>query len=201
MKGDFVRYTNPGVNRRLVLLHGWGADADDLIPFGHQLIENKKNIVELISLRAPEQHPQGLGRQWYGLFPPDWAAVPEAVKGLQMRLALLDKSEIPLRRTVLMGFSQGGAMALSAGCNLPFAGLICCSAYPHPDWKPPVNRPPLVLFHGKQDDVVPLTASEKIIQLLKNTKQEKILYEFDGGHCIPGEVIPRMQYAMNTWLS
>ena len=109
---------------RLVLLHGWGADADDLMPLGDGLLAASPVPAECIGLQAPEQHPAGHGRQWYGLFPADWQAVPLATQQLCHRLEALDLGRIPLSRTVLIGFSQGGAMALHVGCNLPLAGVF-----------------------------------------------------------------------------
>ena len=74
------------MNRRLVLLHGWGADGDDLRPLGDALKARLGGSLDLVSLDAPELHPQGSGRQWYGLFPAQWDAVPAAVNHLQQRL-------------------------------------------------------------------------------------------------------------------
>ncbi|MEC9452603.1 MAG: prolyl oligopeptidase family serine peptidase, partial [Cyanobacteriota bacterium] len=148
-----------------------------------------------------QRHPHGLGRQWYGLFPSDWAAVPDATSQLQARLKALETPEIPLQRTALLGFSQGGAMALASGCDLPLAGLIGCSAYPHPNWVAPSIRPAVLLLHGRQDDVVPYAASEQLFKSLKTSSLETALVSFDGGHCIPGELIPRMQQALHSWFN
>ena len=126
--------------QRLVLLHGWGATAADLQPLGEQLAAQHPEPLDIVCLEAPEPHPQPGGRQWYGLFPSDWDAVPNAVQQLTTRLLGLSRDGIPLERTVLFGFSQGGAMALSCGCSLPLAGVISCSGYPHPDWQPPLDH-------------------------------------------------------------
>ena len=71
---------------RLVLLHGWGADGDDLRPLGNALNARMASTLEVVSLEAPTLQAQGSGRQWYGLFPADWDAVPAAVSQLQQRL-------------------------------------------------------------------------------------------------------------------
>ena len=65
---------------RLVLLHGWGADADDLLDLGALLVSPQTSVV---ALRAPEPHPYGTGRQWYDLQPIDWEALPAARSNLQ----------------------------------------------------------------------------------------------------------------------
>ncbi len=201
MMEDQLSYSYPDAENRLILLHGWGADADDLIAFGQEIstdIGFKKT--ELIALRAPQVVPQGIGRQWYGLFPPQWSEVPSAVNQLRERLENISRSKIPLNKTVLLGFSQGGAMALASGCELPLAGLIGCSAYPHPDWVAPIKRPPVLLSHGSKDEVVPYEASEKLFTLLNQSAQELNFVRFEGGHAIPRELIPRFRSALISWL-
>ncbi len=197
---DLLSYSHSEAKHRLVMLHGWGADADDLVPFGQKLICGLPFPVELISLRAPEEHPSGHGRQWYGLFPSDWQAVPNAVISLKSRLLDLAKSSIPLEKTVLLGFSQGGAMGLSTGSELPLAGLICCSGYPHPEWIPNERIPPVFLSHGKLDEVVPAVALKKIIDSLKEVNVIPEVFSFKGGHNIPLESIPEMQRKLSEWL-
>ena len=87
MNNELVCLNTPDASHRLILLHGWGADAHDLVPIGKQLIEPISACVELVALQAPYQHPEGFGRQWYGLFPSDWAAVPSSTLTLAPNLA------------------------------------------------------------------------------------------------------------------
>ena len=134
--------------RRLVLLHGWGADADDLLELGPLLVGPE---VSVVALRAPEPHPYGPGRQWYGLQPIDWGQLPGARQALQQRLLELGQS-VPLPQTVLLGFSQGGAMAVDVGSALPLAGIVACSGYPHEGWQPPAAMAPVLLSHGREED-------------------------------------------------
>ena len=134
---------------RLVLLHGWGANGEDLKPLGDRLARECSKTLDVVCLEAPEPHPdQPGGRQWYGLFPAQWDAVPAAVEHLKAQLQTPSTSGLGLERTVVFGFSQGGAMALDGGCALPIAGLISCSGYPHPNWAPPQQHPPVLLMHG-----------------------------------------------------
>tara|TARA_B100000674_G_scaffold156489_1_gene124855 strand:+ start:1389 stop:2030 length:642 start_codon:yes stop_codon:yes gene_type:complete len=185
---------------RIVLLHGWGADAGDLMPLGDELAKASAVSAECVGLQAPEPHPGGQGKQWYGLFPADWQAVPSAVSQLRTRIEQLDLESIPLSRTVLIGFSQGGAMALHVGCSLPLAGVIGCSSYPHPQWLPPANRPPVLLLHGRNDDVVPLAAAERLQELLKPGSNACHLHTFCGGHTIPSEAQDAMTEVIGSWL-
>ncbi len=200
MAADLLRQSTAKARARLVLLHGWGADAGDLMPLGQALAEAIATPLELVALQAPERQTQGSGRQWYGLFPADWAAVPAAVEGLKERINNLGSAEIPLEATVLLGFSQGGAMAMAAGCDLPLAGLIACSAYPHPHWQAPVIRPPVLLLHGRHDDVVPHSAALALKNELSPSKQACDLFSFENGHAIPVEAQAEMKKALKRWL-
>jgi phospholipase/carboxylesterase len=175
--------------RRLVLLHGWGADADDLLDLGLELAGPS---VSLVALRAPQLHPAGVGRQWYGLSPaPDWSALPEARLDLRRRLQAL-AATVPLAATAVLGFSQGAAMAIDAAADLPLAALIACSGYPHPDWRP-TPRTPVLLTHGLQDPVVMAAASEELEQRLRAAGGQVSRIDFPGGHGIDPALFPAMR--------
>lgn len=198
---DLLRLaTKREANTRLVLLHGWGADADDLLMLGQTLAEGCRVSLDLVALAAPEPHPQGSGRQWYGLFPPAWDAVPAAKAALRQRLIALSEHSIPLQSTVVLGFSQGAAMALDAGCELPLAGVVACSGYPHPDWTPPMERPPVLLLHGRSDEVVPCQAAEELQRRLSPSEATCRLRTFDGGHTVPETLFPVINEALDSWL-
>ncbi|ABX08225.1 alpha/beta hydrolase [Prochlorococcus marinus] len=192
MEEDLISVDFENATHRLILLHGWGADAEDLVPVGKALANQLSIGLQLICLRAPEHLSEGDGRQWYPLFPPDWSAVPDAIKKLQSRFQKNSFSSIPFSKTFLLGFSQGGAMALASGCAFPFAGLIGCSAYPHPDWLPQANTPPIFLTHGDNDELVPLEAAKKIFALAKQNNNQCDIYTFNGGHEIPQEAIDQI---------
>ena len=178
------------MNSRLVMLHGWGATSDDLEPLGRSLAAAIDLPLEVVALAAPHLHPQPPGRQWYGLFPAEWDAVPAAVEALQERLKTITRQGPSMERTVLLGFSQGGAMALSSGCSLPLAGVISCSGYPHPNWQPADEHPPVLVMHGRQDTIVPPTAMDSITERLRSDRCETI--SFDSGHTIPEETVQPM---------
>lgn len=187
-------------DRRLVLLHGWGADADDLLDLAELLVGP---AVSVVALRAPLPHPSGSGRQWYDLQQPNWPQLPLARTQLRERLLAL-ATEVPLQQTVLLGFSQGAAMALdvaTAGSGLPLAGLISCSGYPHPGWQPTAaSLPKILLTHGEQDSVVPYGASEAIKEQLQLSGINTELVSFSGGHTIDNCLFPALRsYMAGQW--
>ena len=176
--------------QRLVLLHGWGADADDLIDLGQELVGPD---IGLVGLRAPEPHPQGMGRQWYDLQNPLWPELVDAARqALRLRLQQLGE-QLPLEHTVVLGFSQGAAMAVDVASTLPLAGVISCSGYPHPDWLPRGPMPRVLLTHGHEDPVVPYAASERLQQLLLGAGGEAELLGFSGGQSIDPALFPQLR--------
>ncbi len=187
---EFVSISSQTANYRIILIHGWGADADDLLLLGKEIKKGINLDFEVISLRAPGLHPSGQGRQWYGLYPHDWNGAKVAVNKLRSTLIKFDTDQIPLRKTILLGFSQGAAMAIDAGFTLNFGLIVACSGYPHPNWLPAEKCPPLVISHGLFDDVVPIDASRVIYEKVKR-KSSKFceLIEFDGFHQIDSNLI------------
>ncbi len=186
---ELLLLNSESATNRLVLLHGWGADAYDLLPVGKLLTEGLKNRFEIASLSAPEPHPSGSGRQWYPLYPHDWEEVPSAVLNLEKRLNTLCFKNIPLNKTLLLGFSQGGAMALELAIRHEFEGVFALSSYPHPEWKPLKNMPPIYLCHGLNDQVVPKAASQKSFDILLEKGVKSELYFYEGGHEITSDLI------------
>ena len=189
MHHEYVSIGSQNSSHRIILLHGWGADVDDLIPLGKSIIHNLSLEFELISLAAPSMRSNEMGRQWYSLFPPDWKEAEIAVDKLLDTLQAFDETKISLKKTILLGFSQGGAMAIDAGLSLDLGLVISCSGYSHPNWDPTKNNP-VLLSHGLQDEVVPVNASREILKRLGNkTNVNNELHEYNCSHTIHPDFI------------
>ena len=83
---EYVSISSQTAKHRIILIHGWGADADDLLPIGKEIIELSKVDFEVLSIKAPGLHPNNTGRQWYGLYPPNWDEANEGVNQLLLSL-------------------------------------------------------------------------------------------------------------------
>jgi phospholipase/carboxylesterase len=188
-----------------VLLHGWGADAHDLLELGPLLVGPE---VEVVALQAPWPHPAGMGRQWYDLQQPNWPELPAARAALKERLVDLSR-EVPVENTILLGFSQGAAMVLDVGTlaeglgGRACAALIGCSGYPHPGWDPQTpHKTRVLLTHGEQDPVVPFGASQALQEQLQEAGHGVELLGFSGGHTIDEGLFPAMKrFIANQWPS
>ncbi|PMB53293.1 serine esterase [Fischerella thermalis CCMEE 5201] len=171
----------------IVALHGWGANAEDLASLAPFL-----NLPDYQFLfpNAPFPHPYSpIGRAWYDLSAENmYEGLTESRQLLiDWLLSLESSTGVPLSRTVLSGFSQGGAMTLDVGLKLPFAGLVVMSGYLHPGAVPDATStttasPPVLIMHGRYDQVVPLRAALKAKETLELLKIAVQYYEFDMGH-------------------
>jgi len=196
---EFVSISSQTATHRIILIHGWGADSDDLLIFGKEMTEKINLDFEVISLRAPGLHPSGQGRQWYRLYPHDWNGAEVEVKKLIITLKKFDTNQIPLRKTILLGFSQGAAMAIDAGFKLNFGLIVACSGYPHPKWGPGEKCPPFIMSHGLFDEVVPIDASRIIYERVKSKSSEFCeLLEFNGFHQIDSNLIDFISSKMSN---
>ncbi len=179
---EYVSINSKNAKYRIILLHGWGADADDLLPFGQKITDGLNKDFEIISLRAPNPRADNIGRQWYGLYPANWSEAELEVNKLISTLKEIGNNDIPLSKSILLGFSQGAAMSIAAGSRLNFGLIVSCSGYPHPKWDKKINSP-ILLSHGQKDEVVPVSASRQIHGDLKNHLSYSCkLHEFDGFH-------------------
>lgn len=178
--------------RSLVVLHGWGSNAEDLA-----LVSGAIASQDCLMLfpNAPFAHPQVPGgRAWYDLQTLNEAQLVESRGLLQdwMR-SLAVQTGVPLEKTVMSGFSQGGAMTLDVGLGLPVAGLCCLSGYLHPQLDEQQQYPPVLLVHGNSDPIVPLSSARQTRQSLTAAGVEVEYYELDMGHEVPPRVVALVQ--------
>tara|TARA_Y100000589_G_scaffold41941_2_gene35247 strand:- start:2070 stop:2696 length:627 start_codon:yes stop_codon:yes gene_type:complete len=186
---EYVSIGSQNPTHRIILLHGWGADANDLLLLGEQITKKLDYKFEIISLRAPHNRPDDNGRQWYSLFPANWEESKTEVNKLVSTITAFGHLKIPLKNTVLLGFSQGAAMSIDAGFRMDLGLIVSCSGYEHPCWNPK-TKSPILISHGVNDDVVPIESSRNIYLKLRNHKIGICeLHEFLGGHEIDMDFI------------
>lgn len=168
----------------VVTLHGWGANAQDV-----ESLSSYFNLpdCEFLFPDAPYPHPDvPSGKAWYDLQEKTMYEGLEASRQLLIDwlLSLEAMTGVPLSKTILSGFSQGGAMTLDVGLTLPLAGLVVMSGYPHPQigQLKKDNFPPTLIMHGRQDPVVPLSAAIKARDIAQGLGVKVEYHEFDAGH-------------------
>ena len=162
--------------RLVILLHGVGADGNDLIglaPHWAKLLPD----TEFISPDAPYRYdmaPQG--RQWFSIrdFAPETlqTGARETAPILNQFIdAQLLRTGLSSDRLALVGFSQGTMMALFVALRRSprLAGVIGYSGR-SVDTETTANevksRPPVLLIHGDSDDLIPPDAMLETAQNL-----------------------------------
>lgn len=191
----------PGLSRTLVLLHGFGADAHDLLDLGHLLDPRLK----VISLQAPVSLG-GTQRAWYPLSQDaqgNLVSDPAQVsKGLQAATQAVEQIG---GQPFLLGFSQGGGMALGVLLTRPelVSGVLSFSGVP------PVLRPeelapkeklrgkPVFAAHGTEDPVVSPARGQQLRRIAQEAGLALEWHEYDMGHM----VIPEELRDARAWLS
>lgn len=158
----------------VVLLHGLGADGWDFVPIVGELGLPDSVPVRFVFPHAPTRPVTVSGgyvmRAWYDIKEfteegrADSAGLEESV---QRAYACLDQEiarGVRAERIVLAGFSQGGAVALTAGLRYPqrLAGVLALSTYlPFParlatDRSAANAGASILMCHGRMDPVVPI---------------------------------------------
>jgi phospholipase/carboxylesterase len=160
----------------VVLLHGYGADGEDLIGLAPVMAPLMPDVV----FHAPNApHPcegNPFGYQWFGISRLDPAVVAEGVRAAApIADGFLDetmaKYGLDESKTVLVGFSQGTMMALHIGLRrrkrlagiVGFSGMLAAPESLGMEMK---SRPPVLLTHGDSDELIPYQLTERAGDIL-----------------------------------
>ncbi len=207
----------------VVLLHGWGAPGDDLVPLGQEI--DAPRGTRFVFPEAPLSFQMGFGdsRGWWMLDiekrQREIAAgrardlsceVPKGLAEARAKvIALLDELERRLgaKSVVLGGFSQGAMLACDVALRTgkPFAGLVLLSGtlLAQDEWTPLLlKRKGLRVFqsHGSADPLLPSFMAEQLRDLLTQGGLSVEWVGFRGGHEIPSVVLDKLGAFLRTVL-
>ncbi|MEZ6189653.1 MAG: alpha/beta fold hydrolase [Planctomycetota bacterium] len=199
----------------VVLLHGYGAPGDDLVPLGRYLTSRLGAHVRCAFFQAPGELAGGFMpmRMWW---PIDGAALEQAIAAgthrdrsqhvppelphvrAQFRAALEELQErlgATAPRTILGGFSQGSMVSCDAfASGAPIGGLVVLSGtlLALQDWVPgfAAQQPtPVFQSHGTQDPLLSFAQAETLRDLLIEAGHDVTWVPFRGQHEIPPPVL------------
>ena len=207
----------------VVLLHGWGAPGDDLLPLGQEI--DAPRGTRYVFPEAPLSLQMGFGdsRGWWMLDIEkrqreiaDGRArdlsrkVPDGLAEARAKVvALLDELErrAGTRQIVLGGFSQGAMLACDVTLHTgkPLAGLVMLSGtlLAADEWTPLMpKRKGLRVFqsHGSADPLLPSFMAEQLRDLLTQAGLSVEWVGFRGGHEIPMIVLDKLGGFLRTVL-
>ncbi|MFS8037216.1 alpha/beta hydrolase [Xanthobacter sp. AM11] len=155
----------------VVLLHGYGADGRDLIDIGAAWADLLPRAA-FVAPHAPDPCAEApVGRQW---FPLTFRDPHELTRGAEMAAPLLrafleaelEKYALPPQRLALVGFSQGAMMALKLATTavtapaavVAYSGMWAEAGGAAGGTTTVSARPPVLLVHGTDDEVIPVGA-------------------------------------------
>lgn len=185
----------------VLLLHGYGADGNDLFGLAAPLAQILPGAV-FVSPHAPEPcRAAPMGRQWFPIPWIDGSSEDDMAVSFERSTAALDAfidaeraaAGVSDDRVALVGFSQGTMMSLHVGLrrSAELAGIVGFSgrlALPERLKDEIKTRPPVLLTHGDRDEVIPVSAIHEANQTLAEVDvavRWKVCQ--NAGHEIPQE--------------
>ena len=185
-------------NSLVVLLHGIGADAFDLIPLAKYWALTLKKT-KFYSLHAP--YPCKLtpsGKQWFDLEDRDQTRILKEIELIKpMIITFLKKKlknyNLQYKDLILVGFSQGTMVALNLTLTmkeevkgvLGYSGGVILTKSGKIEI---ISKPNICLVHGKNDEVVPEKMMETTKIILKDNNIDVDTHLIENlGHSINEE--------------
>lgn len=198
----------------VIWLHGLGADGHDFAPIVPELVRPHWPAIRFVFPHAPKR-PVSINngmpmRAWYDIVSLDFrsradaAGVAESVAQVEALIAREQARGIARERILLAGFSQGGAITLSAGLRqqAPLAGLVALSTYlPEVDAAAAqlvqgATAQPVFMAHGSADPVIPVQVAEHSLQVLQGLGFGVEWHRYAMAHQVCAEEIQ----ALGDWL-
>lgn len=189
-----------GPHPTLVLLHGRGADENDLLG----LSENLDARLLIFSVRAPFRFAYG-GYAWYEVLEvgkPEPGQFAESYDRLVRFLSDV-RRELPVdsNKLFLLGFSMGSMMSYALALTKPheIAGVIAHSGYIPEEtqlrflWDE-LERTSFFVAHGTLDPVIPIQFGRRSNELLSKVKTDLTYREYAIAHHISEESLQDLSF-------
>lgn len=167
----------------MIVMHGLGDQLDSYVPLVKEI--NVTGINYLL-INAPRNYP--IGYSWYDLPPEDpRPSIDESLALLRKLVSELLEFGYTYQDIFLMGFSQGGAMALELAQSLDqkLGGVLALSPriYMDPEkLSPGFCQTPLFSAHGLYDEVIPYRETHTALMQMKAQIKDFSFSEYEMGH-------------------
>jgi phospholipase/carboxylesterase len=175
---------------RIISFHGLGSDASEL----HQLLNEIRLPLQKVSLQAP--YPYASGFAW---FPIQWTddgirfEAEDVRKCREMiRETLMSLPEV--QNTILLGFSQGGMVALDYAqfensCSA--VALLSSRCVQHGG---SLENKRVLMQHGRFDEVIPIRDARLCREELEKMGANVTFLEYPIGHAVSQQSINDLQH-------
>ena len=177
----------------LIVLHGRGADEQDLLPLADRLPDS----LYVLSVRAPDR--LGMGYTWYDLdlsagglheSQPDIEGFRRSLDALSEFVeAAIERYDLNSERVGLLGFSQGAILSLAALVEHPerydwavaLHGYLAASHH-NPEALDGAAGTPVFVGCGSQDQVIPAERARQAAETLADAGLDVTFREYGVGH-------------------
>jgi phospholipase/carboxylesterase len=192
----------------VLALHGWGANAHDLLGLAPYLHGGEALV---LCPQGPVSFEIGPGARGHGWFPISMGGPPDPAEFARGKAAIHGFLEAALaaypidpRRLVVLGFSQGAVMGYDLALREPerFAGLAALSSWlpeslaasiPHQT----AHRDlPVLVVHGSKDPMIPVDRAHESRDALLRLGVPTVYREYEMGH----EIRPEALRDLVDWL-
>ena len=151
------------VDSLVIMLHGYGADMNDLIGLAEHIGYGLPNTA-FVSPDAIEPCEMGFGRQWFPIGNMDKDSMYTGLQNAHPHIdkfidEQMERFNLTADRVALLGFSQGTMLSIHTAprreqqlaCVVGFSGMLVGSDTLAGETK---SKPPMCLIHGDSDEVV-----------------------------------------------
>ena len=175
----------------IVVLHGRGADANDLADLAPYLDHGFRFVFPNAPKPFEMMPGYTFGFTWFDGWPADRdSLVASRTLLLQFLREMTQRYPTPRGKVALAGFSQGGLMSIDVGfrTEVELAGIAVMSGALYEQDIPPF-RPdlPVVIAHGTDDDVIPVLAARRARRMLEDAGVDVDYHEYPMGHQVSEE--------------
>ena len=208
---ECMTLTRPNASKTVIMLHGFGADMNDLAPLHNYLDpDGRFNWIFPQGILAVPIGPHTTGRAWFPIRMADIEAAamrgevvdfaevfPDGMAEAERRIkSLISSLRINCSDLIIGGFSQGAMMTCQVALTLPddvramilFSGN-CVNIKA---WEASATRHkaiPFIQSHGLEDPILGFKHAERLHSMLTRSGLKGQFLPFKGFHEIPLPVI------------
>ncbi len=176
-------------------LHGWTGNEHMFEPVAKMI---KVHDAKWVFPRAPYAADTGKGYTWFSGNDEKGWEIEKTWQGIDQLLNDIQSEGFSLKNIYLIGFSQGASLAMEIALRLPYsiggiipiAGFIKFMDILGKEATEESKETPILLLHGNQDQIIPVSASQKAYKFLQNRGHIVYLECYDAVHKIPQHIAP-----------
>ena len=197
-----------GPHPTILALHGWGANAQDLLGLAPHLCGGRFLVICPQGPLEVPLGPRAVGYGWFPLTMGDPVNVPAIISARGELRAFLDSAlkryPVDRKKSIVLGFSQGGVMAYGLALAEPdrFAALAALSS-----WLPQElaaafstqeknSLPPTLVQHGSADELIQVERARASVETLRGLSAPVTYREYHMGH----EINSQSLSDLSAWL-